>query len=287
MPLDAKQIKFFIERIKSSEHGVFSSAVKQLFNYLRSEASENSEFIRYDTEPSSISRGRFGLAWSLPDDFGKAKSVCFKLYKTAAEESDEGFKLAFNLFKHTSVNENFSKFNEAFLEYFVKALEDIVAAEKQPFKHPEEGEIMRKSIFIIHGHDDWMKREVQLFLNRANLDDVVLHECPDKGRTIIDKLIEEGAGASYVVALLSPDDITTDGKFRARQNVILEIGYFLGRIGKEKVRLLIKGDLEIPSDLQGILYERFDTAGSWRINLLKEMKAVGIEVDIEEVLRKF
>ncbi len=287
MPLDAKQIMFFIERIKSSEEGVFSSAVKQLFNYLRSEASENSEFIRYDTEPSSISRGRFGRAWSLPDDFGKAKSVCFNLYKAAAEESDGGFKLAFNLFKHASVNENFFKFNEAFLEYFIKALEDIVAAENQPFKHPEEGEIMGENIFIIHGHDNEMKREVQLFLNRANLNDVVLHECPDKGRTIIDKLIGEGAAASYVVALLSPDDITTDGKFRARQNVILEIGYFLGRIGKERVRLLIKGDLEIPSDLQGILYERFDNAGSWRINLLKEMKAVGIEVDIEEVLRKF
>lgn len=142
------------------------------------------------------------------------------------------------------------------------------------------------AIFIVHGHDEGFKREVQLLISRTGLDDVVLHEKPDKGRTLIDKLIEEGQGAAYVIALLSPDDKLLDGTPRARQNVILEIGYFLGMLGKSKVRLLKKGDIEIPSDLQGILYTEFDNTGAWKMKLLKEMKSVGIQIDLDRVLEK-
>jgi len=142
-------------------------------------------------------------------------------------------------------------------------------------------------IFIIHGHDDHLKKEVQLLLERADLDDVVLHERPDKGRNLIDKLIEEGVSACYVIALLSPDDYQADGSYRARQNVVLEIGYFLGKLGKSKVRMIVKKGIEIPSDLQGILYEPYDASGNWRMRLLKEIKAAGIEVNINKVLEKY
>jgi predicted nucleotide-binding protein len=141
-------------------------------------------------------------------------------------------------------------------------------------------------VFVVHGHDEEMKKAVQLLLTRARLDDVVLHECPDRGRTIIDKLVEEGREAGYVVALLTPDDLLADGTLRARQNVILEIGYFIGLLGKERVRLLKRGSVEIPSDLRGILFEEYDDAGNWRLKLLKEIKAVGIEVDVDAVLGK-
>lgn len=147
--------------------------------------------------------------------------------------------------------------------------------------------IMEPTIFIIHGHDEEMKRSVQLFLNRAKLKDIVLHEQPDKNRTIIEKLIEEGETASYVIALLSPDDTQNDGTHRARQNVILEIGYFIGKLGREKVRILRKGDTVIPSDLQGILYENYDKDGAWRIKLTKEMKSVGIPIDMEKIIESF
>ena len=111
----------------------------------------------------------------------------------------------------------------------------------------------------------------------------VLHEQPDKGRTVVEKLIEEGEDANYAIALLSPDDILIDGGTRARQNVILEVGYFIGKIGKERVRLIVKGNIEIPSDLHGVLYEKYNTAGTWKLKLLKEMQAVGIYVDLQEV----
>lgn len=142
-------------------------------------------------------------------------------------------------------------------------------------------------VFIIHGHDEEMKRNVQLFLNRGRLQDTVLHERPDKNRTVIEKLIEEGANASYVIALLSPDDLQNDGTVRARQNVILEIGYFMGKLGREKVRLLRRGDTIIPSDLQGILYDNYDIDGAWRIKLAKEIKAAGLSIDIENIIATF
>jgi predicted nucleotide-binding protein len=147
--------------------------------------------------------------------------------------------------------------------------------------------ISNDTVFIIHGHDDAMKKAVQLFLSRAGLKDIVLHEQPDKNRTVIEKLIEEGSSAAYVIALLSPDDIQEDGTVRARQNVVLEIGYFIGKLGREKVRLLRKGDVVIPSDLQGILFENYDDQGAWRIKLLKEMQAVGLPIDLGTVVQKF
>ena len=144
-----------------------------------------------------------------------------------------------------------------------------------------------KKIFIIHGHSVKMKNEVQLFLARADLDDCVLHECPDRGRTIIDKLIEESKSAAFALALLSPDDETSSGEKRARQNVILEIGYFLGRLGKSRVRILKKGNIDIPSDLHGVLYINFDDEGAWKIKLIKEMEDAGITVNSTKVVSKF
>lgn len=147
-------------------------------------------------------------------------------------------------------------------------------------------ELKKEQVFIIHGHDESMKLNVQLLIERAGIEGVVLHEQLDNGRTIIEKLIGESIEAGYAIALLSPDDITDEGVFRARQNVILEIGYFIGLLGRDKVRMLVKGDIDIPSDLQGIIYEPFDKSGNWRLKLLKEIQGAGIKVDIDKVMAK-
>jgi predicted nucleotide-binding protein len=198
-----------------------------------------------------------------------------------------------------SSNTPSSAFEEAFrrgldnarviLESMISEIQQYWNEEKvtKSNKSVDTQEIISKNVvFIVHGHDELMKKDVQLLLSRAYLYDVVLHECPDKGRTIIDKLIDESSIAGYVIALLSPDDKMGDGEKRARQNVILEIGYFLGKLGKDRVRLLRKGNVEIPSDLQGILYENYDDNGAWKIKLLKEMKAVGIDFDLDKVIKK-
>jgi predicted nucleotide-binding protein len=140
-------------------------------------------------------------------------------------------------------------------------------------------------VFIIHGHDVLMKREVQLFINRCGLTDMVGHEEADNGSTtIIEKLEALANRPVYAIALLSPDDVLQDGTMRARQNVIFEIGYFMGKLGRQKMRLLRKPGTAIPSDLEGILYTNYDEEGSWKLKLTKEMRAVGITLNVGEMV---
>jgi predicted nucleotide-binding protein len=291
MGLKIKQVEFFVKRISSADYHTFASAIQQLLKYLEKEAVDNPVCKKYEQNRQKWAGwlGRAGWAgnWDIPNDFEEAKSLAYHLYKLAAEGNDQGDRISLQLFGQTHLEDNVYKFNQSFLDFFIKALEDILNAEPQISKGQQINEITGDKIFIIHGHDKELKNEVQLLLYRAGVDDIVLHEQPDKGRTIIDKLIEESKDACYVIALLSPDDELANGTSQARQNVILEIGYFLGKLGKERVRLLKKGQVDIPSDLQGILYEVYDKDGAWRIKLLKEMKAAGISIDVDSVLKKF
>lgn len=141
-----------------------------------------------------------------------------------------------------------------------------------------------KKVFIIHGRDNEAKETVARFLEKLNLEPVILHEQPNEGRTIIEKF-EEHAQAAFAVVLLTPDDVGARQidkdklQHRARQNVIFEFGYFIGRLGRKRVCALIKGDLEMPSDYDGVLYVPLDAAGAWEMRLVKELKAAGLNVD--------
>lgn len=261
----------------------------QLFNYLDEEIKDNPVYEEYEKKreewTSWVDDIRY-QDWALPENLSDAKSLTYHLYKKIGEEKNIGMDLAMEMFGQQRFADNTREFNSTFIEYLGDALQDIVNA------NPELDNIEpRKSkgdlVFIIHGHDNELKREIQLLLQNAGINNVVLHEQVDKGRTIIDKLIGETESAGYAVALLTPDDLTDQGLQRARQNVILEIGYFIGKLGKERIRMITKGDIEIPSDLQGILYEKFDSSGAWKIKLLKEIQAVGIYVDIQSAISKF
>ncbi|MCY3829138.1 MAG: nucleotide-binding protein [Rhodospirillaceae bacterium] len=141
-----------------------------------------------------------------------------------------------------------------------------------------------KKIFVIHGHDEAALESVARFLTTLKLVPVILHEQPNKGRTIIEKF-EKHANVGFAVVLLTPDDVgalaenRNELKPRARQNVILELGFFLGQLGRELVCPLVKGDVETPSDYDGVVYTKLDEAGGWKIQLLQELKAAGFEID--------
>jgi predicted nucleotide-binding protein len=220
----------------------------------------------------------------MPGLLDEAKSLAYSLYKgIATGEPGAAFGMGVNLFHHTQHDRNLSELNNTFIGYLGQALDDIVDA--NPEKSSEKPKpVNGGTIFIIHGHDAFLKTEVQLLMHRAGVQSVVLHEIADRGRTIIEKLVGETERAGYAIALLTPDDLNDAGKGRARQNVILEIGYFLGKLGKERLRMLVKDDVEVPSDLQGILYERHDANGAWKMKLLKEMLAVGVFVDLQSVV---
>ena len=145
-----------------------------------------------------------------------------------------------------------------------------------------------KEVFVIHGRDSEAKETVARFLTRLDLTPVILHEQPNQGRTIIEKF-EQHAQVGFAVALLTPDDVgalqdkRNDLKPRARQNVVFELGYFLGRLGRERVCALTKGNVEIPSDYDGVVYISLDDGG-WKMNLIRELKNAGFEVDANRAL---
>lgn len=154
-------------------------------------------------------------------------------------------------------------------------------------------EINSTEIFIVHGHDDAMKLDVARTLEKLDYKPIILHEQPDKGRNILNKLIEESDNCGFAIILLSPDDYgyskeTDDSckKMRARQNVILELGYFLGKLKTDRVVALYKDDpnFEIPSDFVGTLYKKYDASGSWRYELAKELKAAGYTIDANKLI---
>ncbi len=143
-------------------------------------------------------------------------------------------------------------------------------------------------IFVIHGHDESSRETAARFLERLGLEPVILHEQPNKGRTIIEKF-EEHAQVGFAVVLLTPDDVgalandKNNQKPRARQNVIFEFGYFIGKLGRERVCALVKGNVETPSDYDGVIYIQLDGSDGWKLRLIKELKSVGFKVDANQV----
>ncbi len=262
----------------------FGSQVAHLFEHLDNEVKDNPIYDKYEKERINWKDTTLDYHWKLPTHFDEAKSFVYYLYKSVAELGDMGYTLPADIISDESGNYNNSiqSFNNQFLDYFQQVLQEIMNANPE-FGSNEAQKVSGSTVFIIHGHDNEIKTEVQLLLTRAGVNHVVLHEQPDKGRTIIDKLVGESASSNYAIALLSPDDRLDDGTTRARQNVILEVGYFIGRLGKERVRLIKKDTTEVPSDLQGILYEQYDKSGAWKMKICKELIAVGIYVDLQSV----
>jgi predicted nucleotide-binding protein len=153
-----------------------------------------------------------------------------------------------------------------------------------------QSEARGRDIFVVHGHDAEAKQSVARFIEKLDLRAVILHEQASAGRTVVEKVEQESSGVGYAVVLLTPDDIGAPGdkpeetKRRARQNVVFELGFFVGRLGRAKVCVLHKGEVDIPLDFQGVIYEPMDEAGAWRISLAREMKKAGIDLDMNKVL---
>lgn len=163
------------------------------------------------------------------------------------------------------------------------------AGDKTPVMHDDRtARVESRKVFVVHGHDEGMKMSVARFLEKLDLQPVILHEQPNGGNTIIEKF-EANADVAFAVVLMSPDDEghekgssqpLTD---RARQNVVLELGYFIGRLGRSRVCALQSNSIEIPSDVLGILYVPYDQNGGWKIQLVKELREAKIELNAEKI----
>lgn len=145
-------------------------------------------------------------------------------------------------------------------------------------------------IFIVHGHDEAAKHKIARFVTDLDLTATILDEQPSRGQTIIDKFEEHAEEAGFAIVLLTADDVgaqknkTSNLQPRARQNVVLELGYFLCGLGRDRVCILYEEDVELPSDVYGIIYVPMDGHGAWKLKLGQEMRKIGFPVDMNEIL---
>jgi predicted nucleotide-binding protein len=144
--------------------------------------------------------------------------------------------------------------------------------------------VANDKVFVVHGHDEAVREAVARFIHKLGLVPVILHEQVNQGLTIVEKLERHG-DVGYAIILLTPDDVGGTNpeslQPRARQNVVLELGYFVGRLGRNHVCAIHRGTVELPSDYVGVVYVPFDSAGGWSIQLAKELRAAGFEIDTD------
>ena len=178
--------------------------------------------------------------------------------------------------------------------YHIPALESVLnrlklISEPEGQLTSDQSMVLGDGIFIVHGHDDAAKLSVARFVEKLGLHEIILHEQPNKGRTIIEKF-EDYSNVVFAIVLLTPDDIgypqnkPEEEKPRARQNVIFELGFFVGKLGRNRVCALHKGDVEILSDFDGVLYVPMGSGNGWKLELAKEMKGAGIEFDLNKAV---
>ena len=149
-------------------------------------------------------------------------------------------------------------------------------------------EMNMSKIFVVHGHDDSMKLDVARFIEKLRFEAIILHEQANAGLTIIEK-IEKFSDTGYAIVLYSPCDVGAKNekdvtpKLRARQNVVFEHGFLIGRLGRNKVSALVKDNIELPSDTDGVVYISYDS-DEWKFKIAKELKNAGYAVDMNLIV---
>ncbi len=174
---------------------------------------------------------------------------------------------------------------KALKELFEERIADALPVETHPRPTQTNQRFGTRRVFVVHGRDDGTKETVARYLTKLDLVPVVLHEQPNQGRTVIEKF-EAHTDVDFAVVLFTPDDVgypagcPEEEKPRARQNVVLELGFFMAALGRKRVCVLYRGDVEVPSDYAGVLYLPLDDPGTWKFLLAREMKDCGIEIDL-------
>ncbi len=178
------------------------------------------------------------------------------------------------------------------LNILVSTLKNDAFGELKQQKSTAKSVTLSNKIFVVHGHDQSLKTDVERFLHEVGLIPVVLHREADEGATIIEKF-EKHSDVGFAFILLTPDEISytvdqigksesdKDIEYRARPNVIFEFGYFVGKLGRNKVCCLHKGAVVVPSDLNGLIYKKVDDSiDPQAYAIIRELKAAGYNISM-------
>ena len=145
-------------------------------------------------------------------------------------------------------------------------------------------------VFILHGHDEEAKTTVVEFVEKLGLKTTVFEEQSSNDLTGIENLEKYVDDAGFAIALLTPDDVgalkdEADLQLnpRARQNVIFELGYFIGKLNPNQVCLLYKEGVELPSHIPNVVYVPMDNADDWKLKLRQGIQNAGLPIDMSNV----
>lgn len=225
------------------------------------------------------------LEW--PEDDFKSLGLKYLLIQKLGEDEHFAFNFSHTFFRsgrktidsiHTLVRNLIIPFIRDYKEFIYSSAE-VKSVNLMPIKN--------NKIFIVHGHDVAVLYQVARVIGQLGLEPIILNEQADGGKTIIEKF-EINSDVGFAIVLLTPDDLgksknANEYSFRARQNVILELGYFMGKIGRDRVCSLKSDNVEIPSDIFGVIWTELDSGGRWKYKLGKELIAAGYSIDLAKI----
>lgn len=296
-----RRIENTVDDLKWADMQSFGRHVKKLSQLLHSEELEpiTGELAALVDLPAWLEAGKAtqgsmigsaSLDW--PTDRREELGMNIALIDYFAEDPDRAWDFAHTFFyTGGKVTPELQNLAAQVVVPFARDFIDFVKEETgsgEPAQLPVRDVSASRKVFVVHGHDEAAKESVARFLERIGFEAIILHEQASQGMTVIEK-IEAHGDVGFAVVLLTPDDTGgkegADAAPRARQNVILELGYFIGRLGRARVTALRRGDVEVPSDFGGVVYEVFDAGGGWKQALAKELTAAGFEIDWNMVMK--
>lgn len=166
------------------------------------------------------------------------------------------------------------------LQTYLEELEEKYALSP---KNTDNNNIDLTRVFIVHGHNGEIKQKVARLVEQQNIKPIILDEQPNAGKTIIEKF-EQHSNVGVTICLFTADDTgkankEEEPKPRARQNVVLETGFFMGKLGRERLVIIAENGIELPSDMQGVVYIN----NNWEFAMLKELKNMGFDIDMNKL----
>ena len=185
-------------------------------------------------------------------------------------------------------DECFENITGEILKECKRQIQEAASKSEAPTPNNPQTPMDKSKVFIVHGHDNAAKEAAARFVEKIGFEAIILHEQASSGKTIIAKL-EEYTNVGFGIVLYTPCDLGISQeekgelKPRARQNVVFEHGYLIGKIGGENVCALVKGDIEKPTDIAGVVYIKMDEGSSWKLDVAKEMKKRGYDVDLNKI----
>jgi predicted nucleotide-binding protein len=184
---------------------------------------------------------------------------------------------------------HYDKYSKDITKQIFASAKEKIDTGKQNIKPAKIETLDNTKVFIVHGQDDLAKTDVARFIEKLGFQAIILHEQVSAGKTIIEK-IEEFSNVGFGVVLYTPCDLGAKKgeevtlQSRARQNVVFEHGYLIAKLGRRNVTALVKGKIEIPNDISGVVYVPLDDHKAWQLVIAKELRNSGYDVDMNLII---